>query len=50
VYVEAEHAIHGVITSLLGGLIWRISLQVSGDAALGVGTVRAPVWSSCEWA
>ena len=39
VYVEAEHAIPGVSTSLLGGLIWRISPSVSGDAALRVGTV-----------
>jgi hypothetical protein len=39
VYVEAEHAIPGVTTSLLAGLIWRISPQVSGDAALRVGTL-----------
>jgi hypothetical protein len=39
VYVGAEHAIPGVTTSLLGGLIWRISPSVSGDAALRVGTV-----------
>ena len=39
VYVQAEHAIPGVSTSLLGGVIWRISPSVSGDAALRVGTV-----------
>ena len=38
-YVEAEHAIPGTTTSLLGGLVWRISPRVSGDAALRVGTV-----------
>jgi len=39
VYVGAEHAVPGVTTSFLGGMIWRISSRVSGDAALRVGTV-----------
>ena len=38
-YVEAEHAVPGVTSSFLGGLIWRLSPRVSGDAALRVGTV-----------
>ena len=39
VYVEAEHAVPGVTSSFLGGLIWRISQRVSTDAAVRVGTV-----------
>ena len=39
VYIEAEHAVPGTTTSFLGGLVWRISPRVSGDAALRVGTV-----------
>jgi hypothetical protein len=39
VYVGGEHAVPGITTSLLGGLVWRISPRVSGDAALRVGTV-----------
>jgi len=39
VFVEAEHAVPGVTSSLLGGVIWRISPRVSSDAALRVGTV-----------
>ena len=39
VYVEAEHAVRGVTSSFLGGLIWRISPRVSTDAAVRVGTV-----------
>ena len=39
IYVEAEHAVPGVTSSFLGGLIWRISPQVSTDAAVRVGTV-----------
>ena len=39
VYVEAEHTVPGVTTSFLGGVIWRISAQISTDAALRVGTV-----------
>jgi hypothetical protein len=38
-YVEAEHAVTGVTSSFLGGVIWRISPGVSTDAALRVGTV-----------
>lgn len=38
-YVEAEHAVPGVTSSFLGGLIWRISPRVSTDAAMRVGTV-----------
>lgn len=38
-YVEAEHAVPGVTTSFLGGMIWRISSRISGDAAVRVGTV-----------
>src|SRR5262249_14946987 len=39
VYVEAEHAVRGVTSSFLGGLIWRISPQISTDAAVRAGTV-----------
>jgi len=39
VYVEAEHAVPGVTSSFLGGLIWRISPRVSTDAAVRAGTV-----------
>ena len=39
VYVEAEHAVPGVTSSFLGGVIWRISPRVSTDAAVRVGTV-----------
>ena len=39
VYVEAEHAVSGVTSSLLGGLIWRMSREVSTDAAVRVGTI-----------
>ena len=39
VHVEAEHAVPGVTSSFLGGLIWRISPRVSTDAAVRVGTV-----------
>jgi hypothetical protein len=39
VYVEAEHAVAGVTSSFLGGLIWRISPRVSTDAAVRAGTV-----------
>ncbi|HET9157046.1 MAG TPA: hypothetical protein VFN91_10290 [Myxococcaceae bacterium] len=39
VYVEAEHAVRGVTSSFLGGLIWRISPRVSTDAAVRAGTV-----------
>ena len=39
VYVEAEHTVSGVTSSLLGGVIWRISPRVSTDAALRIGTV-----------
>ena len=39
VYVEGEHAVVGVTSSFLGGLIWRISDRVSTDAAVRVGTV-----------
>lgn len=39
VYVEAEHAVPGLTSSLLGGLIWRISPRVSTDAAVRVGTL-----------
>jgi len=39
VYVEAEHAVSGVSSSLLGGLIWRMSREVSTDAAVRVGTI-----------
>ena len=39
VYVGAEHAVAGVTSSFLGGLIWRISPRVSTDAAVRVGTV-----------
>ena len=38
-YIEAEHAVPGVTSSFLGGLIWRISPRVSTDAAVRVGTV-----------
>ena len=38
-YVGAEHAVPGVTSSFLGGLIWRISPRVSTDAAVRVGTV-----------
>ncbi|HZW87538.1 MAG TPA: hypothetical protein VFF12_00545 [Myxococcaceae bacterium] len=38
-YIEAEHAVPGVTSSFLGGLIWRISPRVSTDAAMRVGTV-----------
>jgi len=39
VHVEAEHAVPGVTSSFLGGLIWRISPRVSTDAAVRVGTI-----------
>jgi len=39
VYIEGEHAVPGVTSSFLGGLIWRFSPQVSTDAAVRVGTV-----------
>ena len=39
VYVGAEHAVAGVTSSFLGGLIWRISPRVSTDAAVRVGTI-----------
>jgi hypothetical protein len=39
VYVEAEHAVPGLTSSFLGGLIWRISPRVSTDAAVRVGTL-----------
>ena len=38
-YVGAEHAVPGVTTSFLGGVVWRISSRLSGDAALRAGTV-----------
>jgi hypothetical protein len=39
VYVEAEHAVPGVTSSFLGGLIWRLADRVSTDGAVRVGTV-----------
>jgi hypothetical protein len=40
----------GLTSSFLGGLIWRMSPAVSRMPRCGWERVRAPAWSSCEWA